>query len=76
MSSRGMKGHRDLRRTPAHAVEAHSGGTDEEDAMTTIPMADVRTPAAFGGVVTAGRFAGHFLAALLGVVFLGGDVRH
>ncbi|XVS62503.1 hypothetical protein ACQPYE_30155 [Actinosynnema sp. CA-299493] len=35
------------------------------------PVAGVVTP-----VVTAARFVGHFLAALVGVAFLGRDLEH
>ncbi|MEV8442985.1 hypothetical protein AB0425_36870 [Actinosynnema sp. NPDC051121] len=38
---------------------------------TTEPMAVTVTPAA-----TAARFLGHFLAALVGVAFLGRDLEH
>lgn len=45
--------------------------------MTTIGMTTTttttRVPAA---VTTAARFVGHFLAALVGVTFLGRDLEH
>ena len=45
--------------------------------MTTITMTAgataTRAPAA---VATAARFLGHFLAALVGVTFLGRDLEH
>ncbi|WP_257902387.1 hypothetical protein [Saccharothrix obliqua] len=44
--------------------------------MTTITMTTTRTPAVVTGVLTATRFAGHFAAALVGVMFLGRHSGH
>ncbi|MFE9749750.1 hypothetical protein ACFYOT_32975 [Saccharothrix saharensis] len=43
--------------------------------MTTITMSPPTT-AAVTPVVTTVRFLGHFLAALVGVAFLGRDLEH
>ncbi|WP_309114841.1 hypothetical protein [Saccharothrix sp.] len=46
--------------------------------MTTITMtpAQTRTATVPAGLLTAARFLGHFLAALVGVIFLGRGMEH
>ncbi len=44
--------------------------------MTAITMTTTRTPAFVTGVLTTTRFLGHFLAALVGVTFLGRHIDH
>ncbi|CAL9399343.1 hypothetical protein SUDANB95_01416 [Actinosynnema sp. ALI-1.44] len=46
--------------------------------MTTITMTttQTKTPVVPHGLLTAARFLGHFLAALVGVIFLGRGMEH
>ncbi|MEV0679511.1 hypothetical protein AB0I60_23595 [Actinosynnema sp. NPDC050436] len=44
--------------------------------MAAITMTSTNTPAPWAALLTAGRFAGHFLAALVGVTFLGRHAEH
>ncbi|MCS7481467.1 hypothetical protein ACFFQW_25755 [Umezawaea endophytica] len=67
--------------TRAHGRAGHARTTNEkEPAMVATTIATPHTPAvvvtAGRGVVTAARFAGHFLLALVGVVFLGTGLDH
>ena len=63
--------------TPAHDPGAHAGKhtTGRGADMTTITMTPPAT-AVVAPAVTAVRFLGHFLAALVGVAFLGRDLEH
>jgi hypothetical protein len=67
--------------TRAHVSGGQACTTNEkEPAMVATTIATPHTPAvvvaAGRGVVTAARFAGHFLLALFGVVFLGTGLDH
>ncbi|MEU6152847.1 hypothetical protein ABZ816_22905 [Actinosynnema sp. NPDC047251] len=44
--------------------------------MAAITMTSTKTPVFGAGLLTAARFAGHFLAALVGVTFLGRHAEH
>jgi hypothetical protein len=76
-----MTGGRYSEWTRAHGVRRDRGTTDEEEpAMATATIATPHTPAAVlavgRAVVTAARFLGHFLLALVGVAFLGTGHGH
>jgi hypothetical protein len=44
--------------------------------MVTTTMPATRSLAFPAGIITAARFVGHFLLALVGVIFLGSNVDH